>query len=121
MYVCIYRAIHSHVDSQISIGPPIQVVPFVPAGTPLTPLATPLNTPVGTPIRIVGSPTTPQNPQIGFIQKLKTIVPLSPVMAKQFDLTGNSESPLSVGGINHVEGSYSSQPPTPHTPVSHVT
>ncbi len=93
------------------------------AGTPLTPLATPLTTPVGTPIRIVGSPTTPQSTHIGFIQKLKTIMPanLSPVVTKTFDLTGSSESLSLLVGSNQVEGSYSSQPPTPRTPVSHVT
>lgn len=117
-------------------GPPIQVVPFVhagtpltplatpltPLGTPVTPLATPLNTPAGTPIRLLGSPTTPQTPQIGFIQRLKTIIPqvASLVVTKHFDLTMNSDSPVSAVGSNQGEGSYSSQPPTPRTPVSHV-
>lgn len=98
-------------------------MPLISAGTPLSPVGTPL----GTPIRIVGSPTTPQNSQIGFIQKLRTIVPasISPVVTKHFDLTtvgsrGNSDSPTSAIGNNQVEGLYSSQPPTPHTPVSNV-
>ena len=107
----------------MSVGAPIQVVPILPAGTPLTPLATPLATPVGTPIRIVGSPTTPQNSQIGFIQKLKTIMPanVSPVVTKHFDLTTTTENPASaVGNNSQLEGGCSSQPNTPHTPVSYV-
>ena len=104
------------------LGAPLQMFPIVSAGTPL---GTPLGTPAGTPIRIVGSPTTPQNSQFGFLQKLKTIVPpntniISPVFPRHFDLTGSAAmgSPASLGGSTRTDGSFSSHPPTPQTPVS---
>ena len=110
-------------------GAPLQVFPLVHAGTPITPLTMPLGAPTVTPIRIIGSPTTPQNSHVNFLQKLKTVVPasnnvMSPVFPRQFDLTGavamSNGSPASLGSGSQTGGSYS-RPPTPHTPVSHMT